>query len=314
VWVKDETANPGGTHKVRHVFGIALHLRAAAAVGAPPPSGPLVIASCGNAALAAAMVARALDRRLRVFVPEWADPAVATRLDALGADVVVCPRDRGVSGDPCLHAARAAVDAGAVPFGCQGPDNALTLDGGRTVAWEIVSSGVDFDRIFVQVGGGALASSVVQGLDEAVGLGALPKLPVFHAVQTEGGYPIFRAFERLTIRAEHDGSVAALADAARHRSEFMWPWPAPPESAATGILDDEVYDWWAVVGGMLRTGGHPVVVPESTIVEATDVARGATGIPVDATGAAGLAGLLTAGPRPGERVAVLFTGRSPAQP
>ena len=42
---------------------------------------------------------------------------------------------------------------------------------------------------------------------------------------------------------------AALAYAARHRSDFMWPWEAEPHSVAHGILDDETYDWLAVVAG-----------------------------------------------------------------
>ena len=45
-----------------------------------PARAPLAIASCGNAALAAAVVARAADRRLRVFIPPDADPAVVARL------------------------------------------------------------------------------------------------------------------------------------------------------------------------------------------------------------------------------------------
>jgi threonine synthase len=310
VWAKDETRNPGDSHKIRHLFGIGVHLLAAERVGAPHRAGPLVIASCGNAALAAAIVARAMERRLTVFVPDWADTAVTSRLETLGADVVICSRDADLPGDPCVHAARDAVGAGGVPFGCQGPDNALALDGGRTIAWELIASGVAFDRLFVQVGGGALASSVVQGLEEAVALGAVSRLPVVHAVQTEGGFPIARAFERVSARAATDGADATLQYAASHRSEFMWPWHPPPRSAATGILDDEVYDWWAVVAGMLRTGGRPVVVPETTIIEATELARAATGIPVDPTGAAGLAGLLAQGAVPGERVVVLFTGRS----
>ena len=42
-----------------------------------------------------------------------------------------------------------------------------------------------------------------------------------------------------------------LAWAARHRSAFMWPWETEPHSVADGILDDETYDWLAVVRGML---------------------------------------------------------------
>ena len=81
---------------------------------------------------------------------------------------------------------------------------------------------------------------------------------------------------------------------------------------AHGILDDETYDWLAVVRGMLETGGSPVVVSEKTLLEANELAVDATSIDVDHTGSAGLAGLLDLRGRgevgPAEAVAVLFTG------
>jgi threonine synthase len=103
-----------------------------------------------------------------------------------------------------------------------------------------------------------------------------------------------------------------MADAARHRSVFMPPWPGEPRSVAGGILDDETYDWRAVVEGMLLTGGRPLVVAEDTLAEAHRLAVARTGIPVDPTGSSGLAGLVDMR-RSGEigdhdRVAVLFTG------
>jgi hypothetical protein len=98
----------------------------------------------------------------------------------------------------------------------------------------------------------------------------------------------------------------------------MWPWEAEPRSVAHGILDDETYDWLAVVRGTLASGGTPLVVGETTLVAANDLARSATGIDVDHTGSSGLAGLLAAVQAgrvgPDESVGVLFTGvrRGPA--
>ena len=45
----------------------------------------------------------------------------------------------------------------------------------------------------------------------------------------------------------------------------MTPW-ADPHSAADGILDDETYDWLGVVDVVRRSGGRPLVVPETAIV------------------------------------------------
>ena len=178
VWVKDETGNVGDSHKGRHLAGILLHLRAAEVLGLVPAGRPpLAIASCGNAAVAAATLARRADWPLRVFVPEWAPAGVLTVIEALGASIVVCPRrDGDPPGDPALRRCREAVADGALPFTVQGPENALCLDAGRTLGWEIADAiggpggPVVLDRVVVQVGGGALAACVGWGLGPAVRL------------------------------------------------------------------------------------------------------------------------------------------------
>jgi threonine synthase len=375
VWVKDETRNVSGSHKARHLMGIMLYLLVGARrldpdatlsgageahtgagaegrtrVGVRGPAGqpPLAIASCGNAALAAAVVSRAAGWALEVFVPPSASPAVLQRLEQLSAGVHVCERDPAVPGDPCYHAFRAAVSRGAIPFCCQGPDNGLTLDGGKTIAWEMVGAfrrsgtrqwaGGRLDAVFVQVGGGALAASVVEGFQDALRLRSVDRLPRFYTVQTTGAYPLKRAYdevaervlarvplvidqgfspasdrERAELMMRHPEIVEEqMRLARRHRGQFMHPWEKTPRSIAHGILDDETYDWAVVVEGMLRTGGWPLVVSEDRLVEANTLGREATGIDVDHTGSAGLAGLLKAiaidARLVNERVAVIFSG------
>ncbi len=357
LWVKDETGNVAGSHKARHLAGIMLHLlveeQLVGAAGARRQR--LAIASCGNAALAAAVVARAANWDLDVFVPVDAKRAVLQRLGELGATVHVCERDGEVAGDPCYLAFRRAVSpqhgsalGGAIPFCCQGSDNGLTIDGGKTLAWEMVSAfksrpgrgwGANrLDAVFVQVGGGALASALVQGFAGAVRAGAVDRMPRVYAVQTTGAYPLKRAYdevaERILVRAPLvlDQGFSPAGDRERaelimshpeiideemhearlHRSRFMRPWEKTPRSVAHGILDDETYDWAAVVEGMLRSGGWPLVVSEERLEDANVVARQATGIDVDHTGSAGLAGLMKAialdARLATERVAVMFSG------
>jgi threonine synthase len=325
IMVKDESGNVSGSHKGRHLMGVMLWLEAARRLGLVEggPEPPLAIASCGNAALAAAVVASAAERRLEVFVPTHANPHVVERLAALGARLHPCPREAGEAGDPCYLRFREALAEGAVPFTCQGNENGLTIDGGKTLAWEMVSqlaaSGTSLDVLFLHVGGGALASSVIEGLREARDLGLLPEMPRIHAVQTTGAYPLVRAWRLLVDRVleswtregggtppPDDASRAALCAsedlvphlrraleyATTHRSSFMWPWEEEPHSIADGILDDETYDWMAVVEGLLETGGWPVLAREEILVEANDVARAAIGLDPCHTGTAGLAGAL----------------------
>lgn len=366
LWVKDETGNVSGTHKARHLFGTALAHRLDSKTSSPEVSGtPYAIASCGNAALAAAVLARAVGRALDVYVPVWANPAVTDRITELGGRVVRCPRTEGVLGDPAHHAMKAAVAAGAVAFSCQGTDTPTAIDGARTLAYEMADALADadrpgparLDRVFVQVGGGALATALATGLAASEGL---DRLPVIHAVQPEGNHPLVRAWDRVTAEitgkpttahnqaraaADGDGPAGSLQHVADNQAraavaaelgplgdeavravgarlaadpqKYMTPWETEPVSYATGILDDIAYDWTAVVEAMLRSGGHPVVASEDDLRQAHRLARLHTGIDVCPTGASGLGGLLalltaarsSGAVRPGERVAVLFTGR-----
>ena len=362
LWAKDETRNVSGSHKARHLFGLALLLEVREHTGLADPAlrstHELAIASCGNAALAAAVVARAAGRPLRVFIPPDANPNVVDRLGALGARITVCHRRPGEVGDPCVRAFRAARAEGAVPFCVQGNENGLTIEGGETLAWEMAESFAATDaapdRLFVQTGGGALASSCMAGLRVAVAHGLLPALPRLHVVQTTGALPLRRAWERIAARvlkgsedrarplpsppgapaagtgdsssAEADRETAAtlcepahagtvrdaMEHARTHRSRYMWPWESPPHSIAHGILDDETYDWAAVVQGTIDSAGWPLTVSEARLAEACSSTRNTAGIMADATGAAGLAGLMELVAArvisKHERAAVVFSG------
>jgi threonine synthase len=137
-------------------------------------------------------------------------------------------------------------------------------------------------------------------------------MPRVYTVQTRGASPLARAYERVARRVAESGIGEALRYAATHRSAFMWPWETEPHSLAHGILDDETYDWLAVVKGMLETGGRPVVVDDRALEAANRQARGTTGINVDHTGTAGLAGLIALCAQgdiaPDEHSAVIFSG------
>lgn len=307
VFAKDETGNVGGSHKARHLMGLLLHL----AVDAVAADTALAISSCGNAALGAATVARAAGRPIDVFIPTWADPAVVATLDALSARIHVCERRADDVGDPCMLRFEEAVADGALPFGVQATANRWTLDGGRTLGWELADqlneSGPGVDHVLVQVGGGALLTSCAIGLLEGAALGPLGRSPRVWAVQAEGCAPFDRAWRGLRSQGSVD---ATFSDAAARADELMRPWSGPA-SVATGILDDVTYDWLGMIRGLLLTGGGSIVAPESDI-EAAHQRVVEAGFDASHTGTAGYAGLLAALRAgvisPAERAAVLITG------
>ncbi len=319
LWVKDETHNVAGSHKARHLFGLWLHHAVDHLIGCGTDS-ELAISSCGNAALAAAVVARSVERPLRVFIPPWAEGEVVDRLVALDADVTRCERREGEVGDPCFLRYREAVAAGATPFTVQGTEVPATLDGGRTIGWELgeqlaTAHGgpARLDAIYVQVGGGALATSAAAGLADGVAAGWLEGVPRLHSVQARNAHPLAVAWRRLTgasgaVNGDAD-EIGRLIDQARSDPDrYMEPWPGEPHSVASGILDDVTYDWLTIVEAMLGSGGWPVLADEDTLVRAHRLGHEHTGIDVCATGSAGFAGVLAEPPEAGSRVAVLFTG------
>jgi len=333
---KNEAHNVAGSHKARHLFGLALHLE----VGQVPVGQPLAIASCGNAALGAAVVARATQRPLNVFVPVHADAAILGELDRLQAKVHLCERQPSEAGDPAFLRFREALAAGAMAFSVQGTENIFTLDGGRCLGWELAEAlaagggaasdqanlaGGSAESLFIQVGGGALASSVVQGLAEACDLGLLRSLPRLFAVQTAGCYPLARALKLLLQKAGSDSLETAWRDAEDQPNLYMWPWELEPQSIATGILDDETYDWLPIIWGMLESAGGAPVVSEEILQQASALATQHSGTEVGPTGAAGLAGAIKVasasngskdtssvllGAERLSRVTVLLTGRT----
>jgi threonine synthase len=319
LWVKDETSNVGGSHKARHLFGVLLHLAVE-----DQTEGELAIASCGNAAVAAAVMARAADRRLRVFIPTWADDDVLKKLKSLEAIVEVAERRKGETGDPTVLRMMEAVELGAVPFSVQGTLTPTTLDAGRTLGWEVAEQ-LSRARVtgkvalFVQVGGGALAASVWEGLKDGINQQWLDADPVLHTVQAEAVAPLNRAWRLLLGQMDaqplldHADAVDLAIQIANFEPDrFMWAWEGVGTTAASGIVDDVTYDWLPVMEAMLRSEGQAKVVTEAMIQRANHLARAHTGIKVSHTGSAGLAGLLDPSlvefVSRGQHVVVFFTG------
>jgi len=365
IWVKDETGNIAGSHKGRHLMGTLLYLEALRIYKKLKQKKILSIYSCGNAALGAAAVARAGEYELHAFVPDDVEPVVADMLAERNAIVEKIPRSATGAGDPCYLAFQQSItEKGWIPFACAGNANWSNLDGGETMGWELAlqlkDRGAKVSSIIIQVGGGALARSLVQSLEECLQQGIVKNLPRICVCQPEGGFPFVRAYylvlaeiagrNGLPFGLDYDigsqpsaeldklihfseknsenintvidfirnrffsaGVRNVLNDLLARRRRYMWAWDGKrPHSLAQGILDDETYDWYYLLLGILKTGGKAEVLKEATIKTAHRLAYRQTGIAVCPTGAAGLAGLMQHEKSgfidPGENVALFFTG------
>ena len=147
VWLKLEHLQTGGSFKARGMLNRLL--------SNPVPASGVIIASGGNAGIAAAAAARALGAACEVYVPEVASAAKRARLVELGARVVVAGKTYAEALQACLVRQQAT---GALLTHAY--DQPEVLVGAGTLALEIEQQGGVPDSVLVSVGGGGLIGGV----------------------------------------------------------------------------------------------------------------------------------------------------------
>jgi threonine dehydratase len=215
VWLKLEQLQVSGSFKARGMFN---RLRSAEV-----PAAGAVIASGGNAGIAAATAARALGVPIQVFLPAIASPAKRERLAALGARVVVA----GAAYADALAACRARQrETGALWMHAY--DQPEVVTGAGTLAAEVEDEAGLPDRVLVSVGGGGLVAGIAAWCAGRCRVEALePELaPTLHAARAAGA-PVDVAV----------GGVAADALGAKRIGEIAWA-VAQEHVAGTHLLAD----------------------------------------------------------------------------
>src|SRR5207245_3455025 len=142
--VKLESLQPTGSFKVRGFFAAALEI----ATGRRAAG--LLTVSAGNAALACAHVARRLEVPCRVVMVDTAPALKLSGVRALGAEVVLMPRERMLE-----WMAQRAWERGPEVFIHPFADEAV-MAGHATIALEILEDVPDVETVLVPVGGGGL--------------------------------------------------------------------------------------------------------------------------------------------------------------
>lgn len=153
VWAKREDLGPIKAYKWRGAYN------AMASLTDEQRAKGIVAASAGNHAQGVALAARSLGCKAEIFMPLSTPEVKQSEVRRHGGDAVTI-RLEGDSYDDAGIAARAYCDEqGAVYIH---PYNDLATMGGQgTLADEIVmSSEKPFDRVYIAIGGGGLASSV----------------------------------------------------------------------------------------------------------------------------------------------------------
>lgn len=175
VWLKLEQLQVSGSFKARGMLNRLL--------AGPIPAAGVIIASGGNAGIACAQAAQAMDVRCEVYVPELCPPAKQSKLAALGATVVVggafypqalqaCQQRQAHTGALMVHAY----------------DQPEVVAGAGTIALEIEAQAGLPDAVLVSVGGGGLIAGLAAGFESRTRVVALePELaPTLHAARRQG--------------------------------------------------------------------------------------------------------------------------------
>lgn len=167
-WVKVESLQLGGSFKLRGCFNrmMAMSDRERAA--------GVVTVSGGNHAVAVAIVAKALEMRATVLMPEGSAAYNVELTRAAGAEVLFEPDAAG-----CFQKAQELAGRGMTaihPY-----DDPAIIAGHGTLGLELTTdAGGRIDHVFLSIGGGGFAAGVgaaLKGLDPAVRI---------HGVETQG--------------------------------------------------------------------------------------------------------------------------------
>jgi threonine dehydratase len=266
VLVKAEFLQHGGSFKFRGIYNKL------ASLSADERANGIVIASSGNAGLAAALAARAHRTSSVVVMPQSFSEVKRAAIETAGGRVIAFGSTSDEMLDRALEIAEGERRAFVHPF-----DQPEVIAGQGTVGLELDRDLRELDAVVVPTGGGGLLSGV------GLVLRALrPKLEIV-GVEPDGADSIRRSLRAGRVTAAD--SISTIAEGLAVRS--------------CGALTFEV---------IRRDVDEVLTVSDAEILRAVGLFWNLLHVAVEPSGAAGLAALLAHGRFEGKRVAVVASG------
>ncbi len=164
VFMKLERQNPGGSIKDRIALGMVLDAREK---GLLKEDTVIIEPTSGNTGIGLAMVAARMGYRLIIVMPDSASEERIRLMLALGAEVILTPRAKGMSG--AIEKARelsASFPGSWIPFQFSNPANPETHY--KTTAKEILSDFPQLDCLVTGVGSGGHITGIGRKLREKI--------------------------------------------------------------------------------------------------------------------------------------------------
>jgi threonine synthase len=274
LWLKDESRNPTGSFKDRM---LAIGLTRARELGKQT----VVVQSSGNVAAAAAAYAARAGLAAKIFVPRTVPEERLVQIRMYGGEVFRIDHDSPAAVFEVME--EKAREHGWYVASTTGLDNPFTLEGAKTIAYELAEQ-TSFDLpdwLVVPVGGGGNLGTLWRAFLELKDLGLLEHLPRMAGVQAEGCAPFVEAIR--------------LGRTPREAAALRWP---EIRTLCGPIADDVVFDAHIALPAARESGGTAVAVSDDEALEAeTWLARdeGLFVEPSSATTVAALRRLVEAG-------------------
>lgn len=256
--IKDDTTNPTGSYKDRASWLVAAFARKWGIEN-------ITVASTGNAASSMAGIGAAAGLNVTIFVPETVPKAKLIQALQYGAKVIPVKGsyDQAYQLAMKYNAEKKALNRNT-------GYNPLTIEGKKTAAFELCHQIRETpDYIFVPAGDAVVLSGILKGFKDLRKLEWSDKFPKIIAVQAEKSDALTRAFEK---------------------GDFGQP--VPSTTIADSISVDVPANGYYALRELKNTGGACVRVSDNEILESQRKLASTTGLFVEPSAAATLAGLI----------------------
>ncbi len=260
LYLKDESRNPAGSYKDRaSVLVVAKSLEMGMET--------VCTASTGNAATALACVCASQGVNCAVIVPESAPPAKLAQMLVYGAQVFPVRGNYDQAFDLSTEACQRLGW-----YNRNTAFNPYTIDGKRLAAFEIWEQlgQKSPDSVWIPTGDGVILAGVAKGFRDLLGLGLIDRMPRMMAVQAEGSAALVNAFESGASEPEPVPGASSVADS------------IVVEAPRNGIL---------ALREIRESGGRALAVSDAEILSTLALLGRLTGIFVEPSTAAAVAGL-----------------------
>ncbi|MEM4316197.1 MAG: threonine synthase [Nitrososphaerota archaeon] len=245
LFLKVEAWNPTGSHKDRQ---ISLATSRAVELGYRVA----VTSSSGNVGASMAAYTSKAGIKGIVFVPRVAPGEKLIQIAMYGAHVSVVDTTSNIKVVELVS--RLVQELGLYNMVTAGPENPYTLEGGRTIAFEIFEQMESLPEVVVTpVGGGGLIASVWKGFSDLLELGLIRRdeIPRLVGVQADGCAPF--------VRAIREGwSVEKTLET---------PWK-DIRTICTAIADTIPLDASVALEAVRKSGGTAISVSDDETIEA----------------------------------------------